>query len=1261
MLLRRGILGLSLLILLCTNLTSQALSTQLPFVHYTNEQGLSQMNVRAIIQDQDGYIWIGTEDGLNKFDGYDFKVYRNIRNDNTSLPDNFIYTLYPSADGGIWVGTNNGGLAKYNVTSDEFKVYQHNPDDENTISSNRVESIYEDADGIVWIGTAGATPGLNRIDPQTGEIKRFLRSEEDWSKFTSTSVISIIDDESGKLWVRTYTDFLVLDKETLEYTKPDLPLGQVDDVSDKSLLYENGFIWATFGNSLLKINSTDLSYEQIYFSNIASDNLLLLDIHKFDDKHFWLSDYANGIYLFNKEDNSIINFSHDEKRVSSIMQGITLTILQDRTGALWVGTHSKGMSKLNINRKKFGHYFYDANDPQSLKGNVIRAILVDSDNEIWLSADSKLEKLIPSFEEDRYVRDNSFDYDTLFDKMPNCFFEDSYGGIWIGTWGSGVVLLKEGDINQQTNMSSFDSGGAILDDIVQAIYEDRTGNIWIGSEAGLSLYNPTKGEFRHFTHDPNNENTICPLGVQSNTILEDAFGNIWVGTWGGLTCMVPRDKDANTFDTEYDFIRYQNDPENVNSLSDNRVISIHYDQEVNPKEIYAGTYGMGLNILKFDPEDGNNYTVKNYTRNEGLPNDVVYTILSDHNGKIWFSTNEGLGCFDPENEKFIVYDANDGLQANQFWWGANAKGNNNELIFGGVNGFNLFNPDDIVRDQSIASIVFTDLKVLNNSVSVNEKVNKNVILKQNINKSEKIKLTHRENVFTIEFAGLHYAFPEANNYKYMLEGFDEDWVNVDGKKRFASYTNLDPGSYTFFVDASNYDGVWTEDPRSIEIVIKAPFWKRWWFRVFMLLIIVYIGNRFYQDRAERIKHDKEVLEQKIKEGQVAIEQKVAEVEKQKENIRKRDAEEQEIRFVNRGIVKFSEILSNAGDNLKNMAQNIIMEMVPYVGGISGVIYVLNDDDSNNQFLELTGYYAVDEEKLDKTRIDIGESYVGTCFKDGKSIIVNNVPETYSQFSSGLGESLPASLCFIPIKQRNIIQGVIEITSFVPLEKFKVQFVEKIVENITSSISIVKANNRMNLLLESSNSQTEELRAQEEEMRQNMEEMYATQEELQRQLDSIESLQSELKTAKALLDSLMGNLPDYVYFKDKESKFIRISESMLPLFPYDSIEEMVGKSDFDFHKKEAAREFYNEEQEIIKSRKGFVDKEVHEITKNNTDQWVAVTKLPLTDQDGNCIGTFGISKDISERKKYQDLAQKLEAEIKAKDKQIKELEKKLGGK
>jgi PAS domain S-box-containing protein len=353
----------------------------------------------------------------------------------------------------------------------------------------------------------------------------------------------------------------------------------------------------------------------------------------------------------------------------------------------------------------------------------------------------------------------------------------------------------------------------------------------------------------------------------------------------------------------------------------------------------------------------------------------------------------------------------------------------------------------------------------------------------------------------------------------------------------------------------------------------------------------------------------------------------------------REKEEQKRRWTNEGIAQFADLLRRNHDRLEDLSYSIISSLVQYLDANQGGIFLLNDNDPQDTFFELKAAYAFDRKKHLEKQIKWGEGLVGNVALERKHVYMTQLPQDYINITSGLGGTNPDSLLIMPLQTDEEVVGVLEIASFKKLEQYHIDFVQKVAESIASTINSMKTNIKTNELLEKSQQQAEEMTSQEEEMRQNMEEMQATQEELSRKIKDNEEMHQALAREKALLDALMDNLPDYIYFKDRNSQFIRISKSMLPLFPVDTVEAMIGKSDFDFHQKEAAQGMYEEEQEIIRTEKGFEDKIQHEITETGKDQWVSVTKLPLYDQDGELMGTFGISKDITRFKQLETEALK----------------------
>ncbi len=365
------------------------------------------------------------------------------------------------------------------------------------------------------------------------------------------------------------------------------------------------------------------------------------------------------------------------------------------------------------------------------------------------------------------------------------------------------------------------------------------------------------------------------------------------------------------------------------------------------------------------------------------------------------------------------------------------------------------------------------------------------------------------------------------------------------------------------------------------------------------------------------------------------------------------AEKDRIRnWVAEGLAKFVDILRSIGEeDLNALADRILSNLVRYLNANQGQIFMLNDEDLDNKHLELIAYYAYERKKYERINLDADSGLIGQAYKEKETIYLKDIPQDFVRITSGLGESTPSSLLIVPLKVNNEVYGILEIASFNDFERHEIEFVERLAESIASTISTAKLNERTRKLLEDSQKQSEELRAQEEEMRQNMEELQATQEEVQRQIKENEKVQEQLIKEKALLDSLMKYLPEYVYFKDRDSKFIRMSESMLKIFPVGNINEMVGKSDFDFVEKKLAQKYFDEEQEIINTMKGFVDRIKREEFENGVIQWSSITKMPLVDKDGNCIGTFGISKNITEIKELEIAANLKNEELKAQEEEL----------
>jgi PAS domain S-box-containing protein len=1202
--------------------------------HISVNEGLSQSTVFCILQDSQGFMWFGTRTGgLNKYDGYSFTHYKKDPNAKYSIGGNELLSLYEDSKGIIWVGTRSEGLSKFDSQTERFYNYYFDEDDSNSISDNTINATCEDSRGRIWVGT---NIGLCVYNSEKNNFTRFNNSLTDDAfghilsiKNIGEDLILLASKSSGIFLFNTESGKIIKD-----FTHDSENSSSISDNYVTAILYDSkGRVWAgTRENGISRLNNLK-SNEFTNFVNDINNKESLTDniirtLHEDKNHNIWIGT-KEGLDLLSPEqqekDNPVfIHFKNDVQNENSLNQNSIYSFCEDSAGNFWIGTWSGGINYLISENQKFEHFKHKNNNINSLSFDAVSSFAI-TDQGIWVGTEGGgLNLFNRNLNKFTHYRQDINDTNSLRSDHVKSLFVDKDGDLWVGTF-NGLHLFDKG----KGQFKHFLDGASIYS--IEAGINDE---IWIGSSKELYKLNKNTNKITTYRNSTVEESSISNNSI--NIVYKDKNNDLWIGTKRGLNYYNRADDN---------FTRYIYSRIDIKSISNDFVTSINEDYYGN---LWIGTID-GLN--RFDTAT-KSFVL--YGEKDGLPDNVIYNILGDNRGNLWFTTNRGLtklnsnlsaeNTVTSNNKKGLTirnYDIGDGLQGNEFIMNSSYKSVDGEFFLGGTNGFNIFHPEQIKDNKQIPKVVISDFKLFNKSVEIGAK---NSPLKKHISQTDRLKLNYKQSVFTFEFVALNFISPEKNQYAYKMEGFDDEWI-LAGNNRQASYTNLPAGDYIFKVKASNNDGIWNEEGTSIKLKVRPPWWKTIIFYLMVLALVSGAVYYFIKAREQQIKNDKKKLEEELKEGKQELEQQQSKVKQHEEEILRRNIEEQEIRFTNEGIAKFSDILSAEGNNLHELAQTIISEMVKYVGGVMGVLYISPDENSEEEkFLELYGGYAIDENVLIDKRVSAGEGYIGTCFTEGKTNVINNVPEDYFKLSSGLGEVLPKTVYIIPILQGSNIQGVIEIASLNTLENYKVQFIEKIGESITSVIAIRKASERMNILLEQSHQQAEELRSQEEEVRQNLEEMHATQEEMQRTIEEHQDLQEELNRAKVFLDALMDNLSDYYYFKDDQSRFIRISKSMLPLFPYDTIEEMVGKTDYDFHKKDFADEFFAEEKKIMDTNKGFSNKELHEVTQNGKDQWVLVTKLPLTDKSGKCIGTYGVSKDISELKNLQLHNEQLKEEI-----------------
>ncbi|NIR47733.1 AAA domain-containing protein [candidate division KSB1 bacterium] len=858
-----------------------------------NANSLSDSFIRSIYEDRDGVLWIGTNGlGLNRFEPQSERVihYSTVHEDPHSLSANDIQTIYEDQTGTLWVGTNGGGLNKLvsrqmQGSVPTFVRYQHNQNDPYSLSNNNVQAVFQDREGVLWIGTAS---GLNRFDPTSGRFFHYLPDPKNPYSLSSYDVRAICQDHQGELWIGTDTGLnrLVQSPESEQApsdigSSPPIFFRYLHDPNDPSSLSNNnirslyedgdGVLWIGTAGGL---NKLDRKREQFISyrhdpddpQSLSSD--AIRSIYQDRSGVIWIGTYGAGLNKFDPRKQKLILYQTDPDDPSSLSDNEIFKICEDREGMLWIGTYGGGLNRLDPNTKRFTRYQHDPDDANSLSDNHVWAICVDRDEVLWIGTECGLERFDPQTnpETARFVH---YQHDP---DDPNSL---SHNQIW-------------------------------------TIYQDREGILWIGTEAGLDrlVLSDKQGApatFVHYQHDPDDPYSISSHAVMS--IYQDREGTLWIGTFNG---------GLNTFDRQSEqFLHYHHDPNDPQSLSNNAVLSIYEDET---GTLWIGTYGGGLNRL--DRETG---TFTYYKEKDGLPNNVVYGILEDDRGNFWISTNNGLSRFDPRTETFKNYDVNDGLQSNEFNLGAYHKTGEGEMFFGGINGLNAFYPEDIKDNPFVPPVVITDFQLFNESVPIGEDSLGRTILNKVPSETKKIELSYKDAVFSFEFAALDYSNPEKNQYKYIMEGFDKDWIDTDARKRFVTYTNLDPGEYIFRFKGSNSDGVWNEEGAAIKIIIRPPLWQKWWFRSLLAFGVLLSAFGLYKRRIHRIEAHKRELETQVEErtkAAEALQNALAEVERlknrlQAENIYLQD----EIKLVHNfeNIITHSEALKQVLRNVEQVA------------------------------------------------------------------------------------------------------------------------------------------------------------------------------------------------------------------------------------------------------------------------------------------------------------------------------------------------------
>ncbi|WP_158973626.1 two-component regulator propeller domain-containing protein [Cellulophaga sp. L1A9] len=790
------------------------------------EEGMSQSTATSLLEDSFGFIWIGTRNGLNKYDGKDFEIFNKSLDGITGLSHEYIVSLYEDNEN-LLIGSNHG-LSVYDRSLNLVTPYPFK-EEAKKIESKRFESVTKIA-GMLWLGTE--SDGLYSYQPETGELKHFILPY-DPLKFENRRVNKIIKvinfDEERILVVSTYNIFVITkDMKVLSEIK------ETAEIVTVLQLDENNFLLGTSNGMLIELNVNATSDLLVKKMDI-SPGFSIRSLAKNNNDELWIGTENNGLYIYTKTLERIRHIEYSVTQPNSLSGNSIWSLLCTRNGGMWIAPYQSGLNFYDSEFFKFKHINSDPFNSQSLSNKFVNSFSEDAKGNLWIATDGgglnywdRTSDIFTHFS----LKENTFGSDVVLSLL-----QTKKDELWVGTWANGITIFntETKEFKELNIQNSFLKSNIIVD-----LYKDKKGLIWvINYFAGVQIFNPETN-----THE--NISLTSELdGSEINSmyqIFEDNKEQIWIGTLNSGLFKLTKNDGA------WKSVHYHS----KKSLSNDFINSIIQDNE---NTIWVGTQG-GLN--KYLPESD---TFEAVTALDGLKNEAIKGIITDGNKQLWLSTEDGIIRYNTSTGKTIDFDVGDGLQSKEFIASSTLTTSRGEYVFGGINGFNIFTADAVKKRKDKLTLFISGLKIFNKPVLPNDDFG---VLKKDISQVDSLTFNYDQSVINIDFKALTFRHPESVNYAFYLDGFEKDW-NYVGNNPSATYTNLNPGEYTLRIKSTNSDGVWVNNELDLHITITPPYWETWWFRSLFVALIFFLFYIAHYIKLRTIKKNQRRLELKVAE------------------------------------------------------------------------------------------------------------------------------------------------------------------------------------------------------------------------------------------------------------------------------------------------------------------------------------------------------------------------------------------------------------